>query len=69
MRRTNPPSHISLDGLAVTTHRSAPSSPLVKSGRDGEASTFLAEGASSPLVVEVDGMERRHLSWQRGSQV
>ena len=41
-RRTHPPSHISLDGLAVATHCSAPSSPL--GDRNGEASTFLAEG-------------------------
>ncbi|MBM5785942.1 MAG: transposase family protein, partial [Cyanobacteria bacterium K_DeepCast_35m_m1_288] len=32
MGRTYPPSHISLNGLAVTTHSPAPSSPLVKSG-------------------------------------
>ena len=41
----HPPSHISFDGLAVTTLRSIP---------------------SGPLVVEMVGMERRHLSWQRG---
>ena len=39
--------YISFDGLAVATHCSAPSSPLVEK------------------VVE---MERRQLSWQRGSQ-
>ena len=33
---------ISLDGLAVTTHRSALSSPL--GDRNGEALTFLVEG-------------------------
>jgi hypothetical protein len=43
--RAHPAADISLDGLAVTTHRSIP---------------------SGPLVVEVVGMERRHLSWQRG---
>ena len=45
MGRPHPPADISLDGLAVTTHRSCP---------------------SSPLVVELVGMERRHLFWQRG---
>jgi hypothetical protein len=45
MGRPHPPSHIGLDGLAVTTHRSIP---------------------SSPQVVVVVGMKRRHLSWQRG---
>jgi len=39
--RTDPPSHISLDRLAVTTHRIALSSPL--GHRNGEASTLLAE--------------------------
>ena len=29
VRRTHPPSHINFDGLAVATHCSAPSSPLV----------------------------------------
>jgi len=47
MGRTHPPSHISFNGLAVTTHSPAPSSPL--GDRNGEASTLLAEGASSPL--------------------
>ena len=46
MRRTHPPPHISFDGLAVATHCSAP---------------------SSPLVNELDGIERRQLSWQRGA--
>ena len=42
--RTHPPSHISFDHLAVTTHCSAPSSPLVVGrGRVAEASSFLAE--------------------------
>jgi len=46
---THPPSHIRLDRLAVTTHCSAPSSPLVvECGRVGEASSFLAEGAGEP---------------------
>jgi len=45
MGRPHPAADISLDGLAVTTHRSIP---------------------SSPLVVEVVGINRRHLSWQRG---
>lgn len=45
MGRAHPPADISLDGLAVTTHRSVP---------------------SGPLVNELDGMEKRHLSWQRG---
>jgi hypothetical protein len=43
MERPHPPADISLDGLAVTTHRSGP---------------------SSPLVVELVGIERRHLFWQ-----
>jgi len=44
--RTHPPSHISLDRLAVTTHCFAPSSLLVVGcGRFGEASSFLTEGA------------------------
>jgi hypothetical protein len=44
--RPHPPADIRLDGLAVTTHRSVPSGPPGGgSGRDGEASTFLAEGA------------------------
>ena len=30
LRVSHPPSHISIDGLAVTTHCSAPSSPLVE---------------------------------------
>jgi hypothetical protein len=45
MGRSQPPADISLDGLAVRTHRSIP---------------------SGPLEVEVAGMERRQLSWQRG---
>ena len=36
-----PPSQISLNGLAVPTHNSAPSSPL--GDRNGEATTFQAE--------------------------
>ena len=47
VRRSYPPSDVSFDVLAVATHCSAPSSPLVKSGRNGEASTFLAEGVSA----------------------
>ena len=62
---THPPSHISpllrrslrLDRLAVTTHCSAPSSPLVVGcGRAGVAPSFRAEGAprnsttSSPSI-------------------
>ncbi len=44
-RRTHPLPHISFDRLAVTTHCSASSSPLVGgTGRVGEASSFLAEG-------------------------
>jgi tetratricopeptide (TPR) repeat protein len=43
VRRTHPPPHISLDGFAVATHSSAPSSP--PGDRNGEASTLLAEGA------------------------
>jgi hypothetical protein len=46
VRRAHPPSYISFDGLAVATHCSAP---------------------SSPLVEKVAGMERRQLSWQRGT--
>jgi hypothetical protein len=46
MGKAHPPADISLDGLAVTTHRSVP---------------------SSPLAVKVVGMERHHLSWQRGA--
>jgi hypothetical protein len=47
VRRAHPPSDISFDRLAVTTHRNPPSTPLVeKTGRDGDASTFLAEGAT-----------------------
>ena len=46
MRRTHPPRHIRFDGLAVEKHCSAPSGTHGrKSGRDGEASTFLAEEA------------------------
>jgi len=44
MGRTHPPSHISFNGLAVTTHSPAPSSPL--GDRNGEASTLLAEGVT-----------------------
>lgn len=44
--RPHPPADISLDGLAVRTHWSVP---------------------SGPLVVEMVGMERHHLSWQRGT--
>ena len=39
---SHPPSHISLDGLAVTTHFTAPSSLLCH--RNGGALTLLAEG-------------------------
>ena len=43
--RTHPPSHISLELLAVATHCSAPSSPVVVGrGRAREASSFLADG-------------------------
>ena len=46
-RRTHPPAHISFDRLAVTTHCSAPSSPLLGGiGWVGEASSFQAEGVS-----------------------
>ncbi|MCP9773801.1 hypothetical protein KBY66_14475, partial [Synechococcus sp. Tobar12-5m-g] len=41
----HPPADISLDGLAVWTHWSVP---------------------SGPLVIGMVGMERLHLSWQRG---
>jgi hypothetical protein len=51
VRRTHPPPHISLDGLAVATHCSAPSSPL--GDRNGEASTLLAEGARGVPVAPV----------------
>jgi hypothetical protein len=44
VRQTQPPSEISLDHLAVTTRRIAPSSHLQKIQRGGEASTVLAEG-------------------------
>jgi hypothetical protein len=44
VRRAHPPSDISLDRIAVTTHCSAPSSPLVKIEQIGETSTFLAGG-------------------------
>ena len=47
-RRTHPPSHISLELLAVATHCSAPSSPVVVGlGRAREASSFLAEDVLS----------------------
>lgn len=48
VRRSHPRAVISLDELAVTTNRTAP---------------------SRPLVVKVDGMEWRHLSWQRGPEL
>ncbi len=41
--------YVSLNRLAVTTHCSAPSSPLVKIERNEEASTFLAEGGMARL--------------------
>ena len=56
-RRTHPPSHISLDGLAVTTHCSSPSGPL--GDRNGEASTLLTEGeaaAAYPPTLIAPGM-------------
>ena len=51
--RTYPPSHISFDRLAITTHCSAPSSPLVGStGRVREASSFLAKAGSGGRGVD-----------------
>ncbi len=44
VRRAQPTSDISLGRRPVTTHGLAPSSPLVRTERHGEASTFLAEG-------------------------
>jgi hypothetical protein len=58
VERAHPPSDISLDRLAVTTHRLAPSSPLVKIERNGEASTFQAEGVLG-LQSDCNG-GRRH---------
>jgi len=60
VRRAHPPSHVSLDRLAVMTHRSAPSSRLVKSGRYGEASTFLAEGAAATVMEQVENTFSPH---------
>ena len=49
--RTHPPSHINFERLAVTTHCSAPSSPLVGgTGRVGEASSLLAEGGAASTL-------------------
>ena len=51
-RVTHPPPQISFHRLVVTTHCSAPSSPLVGgTSQVGEASSFLAEGASAALVT------------------
>jgi hypothetical protein len=51
VRRAHPPSHVSLNRLAVPTYCSAPSSPLVKIERGGETSTFLPEGVSRCPVL------------------
>jgi hypothetical protein len=46
MGRAHPPADISLDSLAVRTHRSNPSGPPGGGNcRTGAASSFLAEGA------------------------
>ncbi len=65
--RTHTPSHISLDGLAVQTVSTTPSSPL--GDRNGEASIFLAEGEQHdkrgekcPFVMRV------HLALARAPQ-
>ena len=50
---SHPPPHISFESVGVTTHRSAPSSPLEKSDRNGEASTFLAEGGPAIRTTAV----------------
>ena len=51
VQKVHPPSHISLDRLAVTTHRSASSSPLVTNDRERRQPTFLAKGAFAGAAV------------------
>jgi len=43
-QRSHPMSHMSHDDIAGTTIRSARWGPLMKIGRDGGATSFLAEG-------------------------
>lgn len=55
MRRAHPSTYISFDGLVVATHFSSLSSlPSGKSGRNGEASTLLAQGGVASTSRRVD---------------
>ncbi len=62
VQRTHPPSDISFDPVAVTTHKLAQSSPLVKTERNRGASTFLTEGGSG--VPSTPRSTRSWHSWQ-----
>jgi hypothetical protein len=51
--RTHPPSHISFNRLAVTTHCSAPSSPLVGKWSEWRGVNFAGRGGTGYTVGSI----------------